>query len=159
MWMKQSLKAWTYTRCLFTWQKKNKAIRERVADPELVVLTADTVVILDGKIIGKPLDAADACRMLGLLQGRMHEVVTGVCISGGNRREFFSDTTRVYFNSLSREEISYYVDHFQPFDKAGSYAIQEWIGYVGVARIEGCFYNVMGLPIPRVYPLLRDWQP
>jgi septum formation protein len=139
--------------------EKNKAIREKIGDEKIVVLTADTIVILDNRIIGKPADEQEARRMLWKLQGRMHEVVTGVCITGGERKVVFSDTTKVYFNALSEQEIKYYVERFQPYDKAGSYAIQEWIGYVGVSRIEGCFYNVMGLPIPKVYHLLRDWQP
>jgi len=139
--------------------RKNSAIRHSIQDQAPVILTADTVVILDNKIINKPMDEKDALHMLGQISGRMHEVVTGVSITGNGREVHFSDTTKVFFNAISATEIRYYVEKFKPYDKAGSYAIQEWIGYVGVSRIEGCFYNVMGLPIPKVYHLLKDWKP
>ncbi len=115
-----------------------------------VVLAADTVVVLDDTIIGKPTDRADAIRILGALSGKIHQVITGVVILHEGKEEAFSQTTEVHFKPLEPEQIAYYVDHYQPFDKAGAYAIQEWIGAIGIDRINGCFYNVMGLPISQV---------
>ncbi|WP_343303393.1 Maf family protein [Chitinophaga niabensis] len=117
---------------------------------EDVVIAADTIVLLDKKIIGKPVDRTDAIKILSSLSGRIHEVITGVVIRFNGSEDAFSQTTEVHFKPLSREQIEYYVDHYQPFDKAGAYAIQEWIGAVGIDRINGCFYNVMGLPISQV---------
>ncbi len=116
-----------------------------------ILVTADTVVILDGVILGKPADRNDAIGMISRLSGRGHTVVTGVCIRDSRRAKSFAAASRVTFRKLDRKEIEYYVDTCKPFDKAGAYAIQEWIGYVGVKRVEGSFYNVMGLPIQRLY--------
>lgn len=117
---------------------------------EALVIAADTIVLLDDDILGKPKDEADARNMLQRLSGRMHEVVSGVCLRKGDRELGFSVVTEVYFRPLSAEQIDYYVGEYKPFDKAGSYAIQEWIGLVGIERINGDYYNVMGLPIGEV---------
>ncbi len=121
-----------------------------------VLITADTVVILDNRVIGKPRDADDARRILSDLAGRTHRVVSGVSIgrSDGSLHTF-SETTEVDFAPLSPEEINYYIDNYRPFDKAGAYGIQEWIGAAAVRGIRGSFYNVMGLPIHRLYRLLH----
>ena len=121
-----------------------------------VILTADTVVVCDGEILGKPHDAEDARRMLGLLSGKSHEVITGVTLSTLQWQRSFAVTTVVWFKELSADEICFYVDNYRPFDKAGAYGIQEWIGYVGVQRIEGSYFNVMGLPVQRIYDELKD---
>ena len=122
-----------------------------------VILTADTVVVCDGEILGKPHDAEDARRMLGLLSGKSHEVITGVTLSTLQWQRSFAVTTVVWFKELSADEISFYVDSYRPFDKAGAYGIQEWIGYVGVQRIEGSYFNVMGLPVQRIYEELKGY--
>lgn len=125
--------------------------------PNDILLTADTVVILDGEVLGKPKDREDALRMVARLAGNRHTVVTGVTLRTSERIETFSAESDVWFRPLSEEEIAYYVDTYQPFDKAGSYGIQEWIGYVGIERIDGSFYNVMGLPIQRLYVELEKF--
>ena len=122
-----------------------------------ILLTADTVVILDGEVLGKPKDREDALRMVARLAGNRHTVVTGVTLRTSERIETFSAKSDVWFRPLSAEEIAYYVDTYRPFDKAGSYGIQEWIGYVGIERIDGSFYNVMGLPIQRLYVELEKF--
>jgi len=121
-----------------------------------VLLTADTVVLLDGRILGKPHSRDEAVEMLALMQGRRHTVVTGVVLRTATRRVEFSDTSQVWFSQLTATEIDYYIDNYRPFDKAGSYGVQEWIGYVAIERIEGSFYNVMGLPTQKVYAALKD---
>lgn len=125
--------------------------------PNDILLTADTVVILEGKVLGKPKDREDALRMVARLAGNRHTVVTGVTLRTSERIETFSAKSDVWFRPLSEEEIAYYVDTYRPFDKAGSYGIQEWIGYVGIERIDGSFYNVMGLPIQRLYVELEKF--
>jgi len=125
--------------------------------PNDILLTADTVVILDGEVLGKPKDREDALRMVARLAGNRHTVVTGVTLRTSERIETFSAESDVCFRALSAEEIAYYVDTYRPFDKAGSYGIQEWIGYVGIERIDGSFYNVMGLPIQRLYVELEKF--
>ena len=134
---------------------KADAYLDTMAENE-VVLTADTVVVCDGQILGKPQDAEDARRMLGLLSGKSHEVITGVTLSTLQWQRSFAVTTVVWFKELTADEISFYVDSYRPFDKAGAYGIQEWIGYVGVQRIEGSYFNVMGLPVQRIYEELKD---
>ena len=114
------------------------------------VLAADTVVVIDNDILGKPVDREDALRMLRRLSGRSHSVITGVVIMDGKKEVAFSDHTEVEFNALPDEALEYYVDHYEPYDKAGAYAIQEWIGVLGIRSIHGDFYNVMGLPVNRV---------
>ncbi len=120
--------------------------------PEEVVLTADTIVCLDEEVLNKPADADAAVRMLTRLQGRAHDVFTGVCLlAGDDRQVVFSDHTRVYFRALSASEIVYYVREYQPLDKAGAYGAQDWIGMVAITRLEGSYFNVMGLPVHRVW--------
>lgn len=116
-----------------------------------IVLTADTVVILDGEVMGKPKDNADACLMLRKLSGKTHHVITGVCLTSKQKQRHFSVRTNVTFARLTDEQIEYYVTKYKPLDKAGAYGIQEWIGYVGVTRLEGSYFNVMGLPVQRIY--------
>lgn len=135
------------------WLSRLKAVAHLdVLEPGELLLTADTVVIIDGEILGKPADEADACRMLGRLSGRVHTVVTGVTLSDASGKMLsFSDTTEVEMTHLSVDEIKAYVDVYRPLDKAGAYGIQEWIGGVGIKAIHGSFYNVMGLPLHAVY--------
>ncbi len=123
-----------------------------------VIIAADTVVVLENTIIGKPVDTEDAVSILGNLSGRWHQVITGVVIRKGDRESTFHDLTEVEFHELSLDEINYYVSRYQPFDKAGAYAIQEWIGVTGIRRINGDFYNVMGLPVSRVLKTLKDFR-
>ncbi len=130
---------------------KAKAHDDLLEDNELMI-TADTVVILDGHIYGKPHSRDEAIDMIGRLAGRTHHVVTGVALSArGHERDVFSETTAVKFAELSRAQIEEYVDRYRPFDKAGAYGVQEWIGAVGIKGIDGCFYNVMGLPLHTLY--------
>jgi septum formation protein len=136
--------------------KKADAYREKMGDNELII-TADTVVIVDDEILGKPHDKADAIRMLRLISGRTHQVTTGVCLIAKHQESRFSVTTDVTFKALSDEEINYYIDTYQPFDKAGAYGIQEWIGYIGVTGLNGSYYNVMGLPVQRIYTELKKF--
>lgn len=137
-------------------RKKAAAYLPNLKEKELLI-TADTVVLLNGEILGKPEDEGDAKRMLRALSGQMHRVITGVCLTSGDKQVSFSDTARVIFGELQEEEIDYYVTTYQPMDKAGAYGVQEWIGYVGVERIEGSYYNVMGLPIYKVYRELKQF--
>ncbi len=120
-----------------------------------ILLTADTVVVLDGEVLGKPRDREDAVSILGRLAGHRHTVVTGVMLRTASREHAFAARSDVWFRKLRDEEIRYYVDTFRPFDKAGAYGIQEWIGYAAIERIDGSFYNVMGLPIQRLYTELE----
>jgi septum formation protein len=122
-----------------------------------LIIAADTVVVLNNDIIGKPIDRADAIAILSRLSGNRHEVITGVALLKGSAELTFADTTAVWFHDLTTAEIERYVDRYQPYDKAGAYAIQEWIGVVGIRRIEGDFYNVMGLPVSRVVRALKDF--
>ena len=119
-------------------------------------MTADTIVLFNDRILGKPSDDTEAKSALTLLSGKIHQVITGVCISSGERRVSFSCTTKVKFKELTEEEIDFYVTHFKPMDKAGSYAIQEWIGLMGIEWIEGSYYNVVGLPVHEVYKALTE---
>ncbi len=135
--------------------KKADAYRTSLADDELVI-TADTVVIVGDEILGKPVDEADAERMLRLISGRTHQVTTGVCMLTRETERCFAVTTDVTFKSLSDDEIYYYITHYRPFDKAGAYGIQEWIGYIGVTGLHGSYYNVMGLPVQRIYETLQQ---
>ena len=122
-----------------------------------ILLTADTVVVAGGEVLGKPADRADAIAIIEKLSGKEHEVITGVTLRSADAVKSFSSHSKVYFRTLSQEEIEYYVDTYSPMDKAGAYGIQEWIGYVGIEGIEGSFYNVMGLPIQRVYCELNEF--
>ena len=122
-----------------------------------IIITADTMVLCNGEILGKPKDKPDAVRMLKMLQNNVHTVITGVCIRDNVKCHSFSVTTDVFFNALTDCEIEYYIENFKPFDKAGAYGVQEWIGYVGISRIEGSYFNVVGLPVQRLYKELEDF--
>lgn len=138
---------------------KKKAIEFAQANDMkgLLVITADTIVIMDTKVLNKPVNKDDAVAMLNALSGRMHEVVTGVTIKTEDRELTFHDLSKVFFKSLSAEEIEYYIEKFKPYDKAGSYGIQEWIGYIGIENIEGSYFNVMGLPTQKLYECLKKF--
>lgn len=135
---------------------KKSSYYQNLVDEHTVVPTADTTVIIDNNILGKPKDKADAYRMLNLLSNRTHHVVTGICLLGIHGTRHFSVTTQVTFRKLTENEINYYIDQYHPFDKAGSYGIQEWIGYIGCTRLEGSYFNVMGLPVQRIYDELEQ---
>lgn len=130
---------------------KSKAFENKDLGPKDVLITADTVVICEGEVLGKPADRANAINYLKKISDNKHSVITGCCIRLNHQTQSFSVSTDVYFKTLSEWEINYYVDTYNPFDKAGAYGIQEWIGCIGVERIEGSFYNVMGLPLQRLY--------
>ncbi|MCD6012824.1 MAG: maf protein [Flavipsychrobacter sp.] len=134
-------------------KKKADAVSHLVNDA--IVIAADTIVLLDHHILGKPRDEANAKEILRQLSGRMHKVVTGVCIRKGGKEKAFSVTTEVYFRKLTDEQITHYIIHYKPYDKAGAYAIQEWIGVLGIEKINGDYYNVMGLPIGDVMAVLK----
>ena len=134
---------------------KEKAAAYDIATDELVV-TADTVVIVDNEILGKPVDEDEARKMLRKLSGRSHEVITGVCLTTCELQRSFAVTSEVTFKKLSEEEIEYYVKNYHPLDKAGAYGIQEWIGYIGVTSLYGSYFNVMGMPVQRIYEELRN---
>ena len=133
-----------------------KAQGHPLKDHELLI-TADTVVVLDETVLGKPEGEADAHRMLRALSGRAHRVISGVCVTTKDRSESFADTSIVHFAELSDEEIDYYIQHYRPLDKAGAYGIQEWIGNIGISGINGDFYNVMGLPTRKLYQVLKSF--
>lgn len=140
-------------------RNKAKAIGEQLAaDDQRWILAADTIVVWNNEVIGKPVDRNDAIDILKKLSGQTHRVITGVVLMKGAEEHAFSDITEVVFHSLTEEQISFYVDKYQPYDKAGAYAIQEWIGVVGIHAIKGDFYNVMGLPVSRVVQLLQNIQ-
>ena len=140
----------------FIAKKKADAYRTSIKEDELII-TADTVVILDGDIIEKPADNNEAIQMIKRLSGRKHQVITAVVLTTSNSSKEFSVESIVDFAELTNDEIEYYVEKYKPYDKAGAYGIQEWIGYIGVKGIEGSFYNVMGLPIQRLYQELKNY--
>jgi septum formation protein len=135
---------------LYLAEKKAKPFLKEI-DEKAIVITADTIVWLNNKVINKPKDKEQAIQMLGELSGKKHQVFTGVCIMSAKKKELFSEMTDVYFRKLTAQEIEYYVDAFNPYDKAGAYGAQEWIGYIGIERIEGSYFNVMGLPVQKLY--------
>ncbi|MBQ8969502.1 MAG: septum formation protein Maf [Bacteroidaceae bacterium] len=137
--------------------KKADAYKATMSDDELII-TADTIVYIDGQVLGKPKDEEEARRMLHMLSGRTHLVITGVTLLTHEWKHTFDCVSEVSFGQLSDEEINYYVSHYHPLDKAGAYGIQEWIGYVGVERIEGSYFNVMGLPVQRLYQVLKQFN-
>lgn len=137
-------------------EKKAKAFTETMTKDTLLI-TADTIVWHEGTVFGKPDDKVDAARMLHALSGKTHEVITGVCISTLSKSKTFHVISEVHFAKLSPEEIDYYLENYKPYDKAGAYGVQEWIGFVGVEHIEGSYFNVMGLPIQRLYTELKRW--
>ncbi len=136
--------------------KKAAAYISYMADNELVI-TADTIVVLDDKVLGKPKTIDEAKDMLLTLSGKTHQVITGVCLTAKTRQKSFSVVTDVTFKTLTDSEIDYYVERYKPLDKAGAYGIQEWIGYIGVTSINGSYFNVMGLPVQRIYQELQDF--
>ena len=138
-------------------REKAQAYRNVMDDNDLVI-TADTVVIVDNEVLGKPVDADDARRMLRLLSNRTHQVITGVCLTTTKQQRHFSVSTDVTFKQLTDKEINHYIEVYRPFDKAGAYGIQEWIGYIGVTGINGSYFNVMGLPVQRIYSELSAFK-
>lgn len=140
-------------------EKKSTAYAEELINyPNATLITADTVVSFNGKIIGKPIDIQEARTILQTLSGNIHEVITGVCVTNGQRKKSFVEVSKVYFDVLQESQIEYYLKHFPPLDKAGAYGIQEYIGIVGIQKIEGCFYNIMGLPVNRLANELLNFK-
>ncbi|MBE6336036.1 MAG: septum formation protein Maf [Lentimicrobiaceae bacterium] len=137
--------------------KKAKAFEESELPDNYMIITADTVVIVDNKILGKPKDEKEAREMLMLLSGKKHSVVTGVSIHTKSQTKTFSVTSKVTFDVIEDDEITYYIENYKPFDKAGAYGVQEWIGYIGVSNVEGSYFNVMGLPTQRLYQMLKQF--
>ena len=126
-------------------------------DDDTMVITADTVVVLDNEILGKPVDDDDARQILHKLSGKTHQVITGVCLTSLDKQRVFAVTTGVTFKQFTEQEIDYYVSHYHPLDKAGAYGIQEWIGHIGVTALNGSYFNVMGLPVQRIYMEMQDF--
>lgn len=139
----------------FLAKQKAAALLSELREDELLIC-ADTVVILDNQILGKPANKDEASEMLNFLSGKTHKVITGVFIGDSKQEVIFSDTTEVTFNTLNEDQINYYIENYQPFDKAGSYGIQEWIGFIGVASITGTYANVMGLPTHKLFDFLMN---
>ena len=137
--------------------QKSLAFADNELPTDYLLITSDTVVICESEILGKPKDKKDAVRMLQLLSGKTHHVVTGVTVRSAEKTESFAVRSNVTFTTLDDEEIDYYIEHCKPYDKAGAYGIQEWIGYVGISGLEGSFYNVMGLPTRRLYQTLKGF--
>jgi septum formation protein len=135
--------------------QKARAIQHLQGNEDRTIVAADTIVVIDNEILGKPIDRNDAVRILQKLSGNKHQVITGVVILQGTNMVEFFDCTEVEFHSLTQEQIEFYIDKYQPYDKAGAYAIQEWIGVIGIRAIKGDFYNVMGLPVSRVVQALQ----
>lgn len=136
--------------------KKAAAYRSELQADE-VIITADTIVCLDDQVLNKPSDSAEAQHMLRLLSGHGHEVITGVCLISTHKKVVFHDVTNVFFKKLTDEEITWYVENYQPFDKAGAYGAQDWMGMVAIQKLEGSFYNVMGLPVHKLYAALETF--
>lgn len=135
---------------IFLAEKKADAYEEELKENDLLI-TADTIVWCEGKVFNKPANFAEGKKMLETLSGKMHEVFTAVCLKGANKQTTFFDVSKVYFKKLKTEEIEYYLTNFSPYDKAGGYGVQDWLGYIGIDKIEGSFYNVMGLPVKDLY--------
>lgn len=142
----------------FLAEKKATACADFLSTENDILLTADSVVILNDVIYGKPTDYEDAFKILRNLSGNMHEVITGVCLLSKHKKKVFSGLSKVYFQPLTDEEIHYYISNCQPYDKAGAYAIQEWIGLCKISKIEGTYSNIMGLPMEDVYRELLRWN-
>jgi len=136
---------------------KLKALAFKNIENDQLIITADTVVVLEGRILGKPKDKTEAIRMLESLSSKSHQVITGVCLTSKDKQISFSSTTKVFFKKLSSLEIDYYIEHYKPYDKAGSYGIQEWIGAIGITKIEGSYFNVVGLPIQELNEQLKEF--
>ncbi|HWA33016.1 MAG TPA: Maf family nucleotide pyrophosphatase [Cyclobacteriaceae bacterium] len=139
----------------FLAEKKAEAFKSRLKDE--IVMTADTVVIINGKILNKPADTTEAINMLTALSGKTHKVITAVCLLSQEKQDLFHDTTKVTFKNLTSDEIEFYIDTCKPFDKAGSYGAQDWLGMVGIEKINGSYFNVMGLPMHKVYRHLMEF--
>ena len=137
---------------------KSEPLKDSLSKSELLI-TSDTVVLRDNEILGKPFDRKEAIEMITSLSDKEHQVITGVCLTTHDRQITFSNSTTVQFDDLELVEIEYYVDNFKPYDKAGAYGIQEWLGYVGIKKIEGCYYNVMGLPMNALYQKIKKEFP
>lgn len=137
-------------------QKKANSLADKITDE--IIIAADTVVIIEGKILNKPATEAEAFEMLSQLSGKKHDVITGVCLLSKEKTLTFSDLTEVYFAKLTEEEINFYVTYYRPFDKAGAYGAQEWMGMIAIEKIIGSYFNVMGLPVHLVYQHLRNWE-
>lgn len=140
----------------FLAEKKSSAFND--LQENTLLITADTIVCLENKIFGKPKNTKEATEILNTLSDKTHQVITGVSIRSLEKTHSFNVVTNVTFSPLTDEEIAYYITHYQPFDKAGAYGIQEWIGHIGVTSIDGSYFNVMGLPIQRLYQELKNWQ-
>ena len=138
-------------------RQKSLAFSDLELPENYLLITADTVVIAENEILGKPVNRDDALRMMHILSGKSHHVVTGVTVRSKTKMGTFSATSKVIFAPLDEEEMAYYVDQYKPFDKAGAYGIQEWIGYVGISGLQGSFYNVMGLPTRKLYQALKNF--
>ena len=136
-------------------EKKAESYKATMSSDELII-TADTIVYVDGEVLGKPQNKIDAARMLKMISGKCHDVITGVCLLTSNKRISFSVKTKVSFAQITDDEISFYIENYKPYDKAGAYGIQEWIGYIGVESIQGSYFNVMGLPVQRLYSELKN---
>ena len=139
----------------FLAEEKAKTFKTKITDE--IVVTADTVVILAGRILNKPQNRHDAIQMLTLLAGKTHKVITAVCLLSSEKTDLFDDATKVTFRNLTQEEIEYYVDTCQPYDKAGAYGAQDWLGMVGISKINGSYFTVMGMPMHKVYTHLKDF--
>ncbi len=137
--------------------KADAFVKSVTISDDTVVVTADTIVWINDRVLGKPAGPREAVEMLETLSGNMHQVYTGVCFAAKHKRHTFFAESKVWFRKLTSQEIAWYVDNYRPFDKAGAYGIQEWIGYVGIEKIEGSYYNVMGLPIQKLYRELCDF--
>lgn len=137
--------------------KKAKAFTEEELPENYMVITADTIVVVEDRILGKPKDADEARKMLRLMSGKKHSVITGVTVMTKEKSKTFSVTSKVSFDILDDEEIEYYVTEYKPMDKAGAYGVQEWIGYIGVNYVEGSYFNVMGLPTQKLYQVLKTF--
>jgi septum formation protein len=141
---------------LFLASKKADAFRSELSQGDILI-TADTIVWIDGQVLNKPTDREEAIRMIGQLNGNMHEVYTGVSIVSLEKTELLWDSTRVHFSVLEEREIAHYIDNYAPYDKAGSYGAQDWIGLIGIDRLEGSYFNVMGLPVHKVFQALKSF--
>ncbi len=142
---------------LFLARKKGEAYTSYYLQDNTMVITADTIVWFENQVLGKPESCEDAIRMLRMMSGKTHQVFTGVCVKTAKREAVFCVSSDVRFAKLTNEEIEFYVDKYKPYDKAGSYGVQEWIGYIGVEYISGSFYNIMGLPVQRLYTELKKF--
>ena len=141
---------------VFLAEKKALSFNGVLTETDLLI-TADTIVWCEGEIFNKPINFEEGKLMLQTLSGKMHEVFTGVCLKSANKQIIFYDATKVYFKKFTNEEIEYYLNKYKPYDKAGSYGVQEWIGYIGIEKIEGSFYNVMGLPVKKLHEELMKF--